>query len=95
MDKREQHILNMIEEKTGNISVPEGLAPEQMAEKLAGKEQEKKKAQEAVSACRIGGGRYCSRIRDLPVRLHGPTGGCGDAGAGRHGQPYDCKRRQL
>ncbi len=43
MDKREQHILNMIEEKTGNISVPEGLAPEQMAEKLAGKEQGSRK----------------------------------------------------
>lgn len=34
MDKKEQHILNMIEEKTADVPVPESLTPDRMAEKL-------------------------------------------------------------
>lgn len=43
MDKREQHILNMIEEKTGSVSVPERLTPDQMAKKLEEKERADRK----------------------------------------------------
>ena len=34
MDKKEQHILNMIEEKTADFPEPQSLTQDRMAEKL-------------------------------------------------------------
>lgn len=84
MEKREQDILNKIEEKTKDVKVPKSLEPEQI-EKLLREKGEEKRSQQSISRVklyRIGGLVAACLVLVAGIRIAGSFGGHDDRNLG-------------